>query len=213
MLAFHVDPRDPSFGTVTAQNVALPLLFAYPGGGLPMQHFLEAAFHVEVTEAGQSVASSRLVAGHYEAIGKALRFRPESPLAPGVQYRATLDFRSSGGLQEALTLDFAVPELQRTNPAMIRNAYLMTGASPNTTWLRGCVALDDKGFVLTGVALTPEHLQAANWPHTRKPYLLETSIPGVFAVGDVRANSVKRVASGVGEGSLAINFVHKALAE
>ena len=94
-----------------------------------------------------------------------------------------------------------------------RHLYLMTGASPNTTWLRGCVALDDKGFILTGIDLTPEHLQAAQWPHTRKPYLLETSIPSVFAVGDVRANSVKRVASGVGEGSLAISFVHKALAE
>ncbi|MGI4756034.1 MAG: FAD-dependent oxidoreductase [Janthinobacterium lividum] len=93
-----------------------------------------------------------------------------------------------------------------------RHLYLMTGASPNTKWLGGCVALDDRGFVLTGADLTVEQLQKANWPLSRKPYLLETSTPGVFAVGDVRSGSVKRVASGVGEGSLAISFVHQVLA-
>jgi thioredoxin reductase (NADPH) len=97
--------------------------------------------------------------------------------------------------------------------AAFRHLFLMTGASPNTEWLRDCVALDDKGFVLTGADLTPKHLSAANWPLNRKPHLLETSIPGVFAVGDVRSGSVKRVASGVGEGSLAINFVHQVLSE
>ena len=100
-----------------------------------------------------------------------------------------------------------------TEDLAIRHVYLMTGASPNTDWLRNCVTLDENGFVLTGADLTPEHLQAAGWPLPRKPYLLETSIPGVFAVGDVRANSVKRVASGVGEGSLAISFIHKVLSE
>jgi thioredoxin reductase (NADPH) len=92
-----------------------------------------------------------------------------------------------------------------------KHVYLMTGASPNTEWLRGCVCLDDKGFILTGPNLTDQHLQEAGWPLSRRPYLLETSIPGVFAAGDVRAGSVKRVASGVGEGALAITFVHQAL--
>lgn len=100
-----------------------------------------------------------------------------------------------------------------TEDRALRHLYLMTGASPNTDWLRSCVTLDDKGFVLTGADLTQEHLAAAGWPLNRKPHLLETSIPGVFAVGDVRSNSVKRVASGVGEGSLAISFVHKVLGE
>jgi len=92
-----------------------------------------------------------------------------------------------------------------------RYLYLMTGASPNTEWLRGSVILDGSGFVVTGTDLTQDQLENAAWPLFRKPYLLETSIPGVFAAGDVRAGSVKRVASGVGAGALAISFVHQAL--
>lgn len=100
-----------------------------------------------------------------------------------------------------------------TEDRPLRHLYLMTGASPNTDWLRGCVAVDDKGFVRTGSDLTAEDLAATAWPLARRPYLLETSRAGVFAVGDVRSGSVKRVASGVGEGSLAISFAHQALAE
>jgi thioredoxin reductase (NADPH) len=73
--------------------------------------------------------------------------------------------------------------------------------------------LDSKGFIKTGSDLSPENLSAAGWPLTRQPYLLETSLPGVFAAGDVRDGSIKRVASGVGEGSVAISFVHKILQE
>ncbi len=83
----------------------------------------------------------------------------------------------------------------------------MTGAEPNTTWLQGCLALDDRQFVKTGTDLGPE------WPLKRAPHMLETSLPGVFAVGDIRSGSVKRVASAVGEGSMAVQFVHKILAE
>lgn len=92
----------------------------------------------------------------------------------------------------------------------IRHLFLMTGASPNTPWLAGCVALDDHGFVKTGPDLTRDDL-AARWNLPRQPYLLETSIPGVFAAGDVRAGSVKRIASAVGEGSITVQFVHRAL--
>jgi thioredoxin reductase (NADPH) len=95
----------------------------------------------------------------------------------------------------------------------IRHAFLMTGASPNTAWLKGCVSLDEKDFIRTGVDLSPQQLQAANWPLARAPLLFETSLPGVFAVGDVRSNNVKRVASAVGEGSIAISLVHKVLQE
>jgi thioredoxin reductase (NADPH) len=89
----------------------------------------------------------------------------------------------------------------------------MTGADPNTSWLNGCIALDAKGFIKTGPDLLPENLSTAGWPLTRQPYLLETSLPGVFAVGDVRGSSIKRFASAVGEGSIAISFVHRVLQE
>ena len=95
----------------------------------------------------------------------------------------------------------------------IRHVFIMTGAAPSTKWLGGCVALDEQGFVKTGADLTPEDLAAAKWPLTRPPYLLETSRPGVFAVGDVRAGNVKRVASAVGEGSIVISLVHRTLQE
>lgn len=94
-----------------------------------------------------------------------------------------------------------------------QHLFLMTGAAPNTAWLNGCVALDDKQFVKTGADLSSDELTTAKWPLRRQPYLLETSVPHVFAVGDVRSGSVKRVASSVGEGSIAIQMVHKALAE
>jgi thioredoxin reductase (NADPH) len=94
-----------------------------------------------------------------------------------------------------------------------RHVFLMTGAVPGTQWLDGCVALDAKGFIKTGPDLSQEDLATAHWPIARVPHLLETSLPGVFAVGDVRAGNIKRVASAVGEGSIAISFVHKALHE
>jgi thioredoxin reductase (NADPH) len=95
----------------------------------------------------------------------------------------------------------------------IGHVFLMTGAVPNTRWLDGCIALDDKGFIKTGADLTREDLSAARWPLTRAPHPFETSLPGVFAVGDVRCGSVKRVASAVGEGSISVSFVHQVLRE
>jgi thioredoxin reductase (NADPH) len=95
----------------------------------------------------------------------------------------------------------------------IRHIFVMTGAAPTTHWLEGCVGLDAKGFIKTGPDLLPEDLTAARWPLARPPYLLETSLPGVFAVGDVRGGNVKRVASAVGEGSIAVSFVHRVLAD
>jgi thioredoxin reductase (NADPH) len=95
----------------------------------------------------------------------------------------------------------------------IGHVFLMTGAVPNTAWLKGCIALDGKGFIKTGPDLSAEDLARARWPLARAPHLLETSLPGVFAVGDVRCGNVKRVASAVGEGSIAVSFVHQVLHE
>ena len=95
----------------------------------------------------------------------------------------------------------------------VRHIFLMTGAEANTAWLNGRVMLDEKSFIKTGPDLKLEDLAAAQWPLERSPYLLETSLPGVFAVGDVRCGNIKRVASAVGEGSIAISFVHRVLAD
>ncbi len=101
----------------------------------------------------------------------------------------------------------------RTETQGIRHVFAMTGAVPSTRWLAGCLALDAKGFIKTGPDLSPEDLATARWPLARPPHLLETSLPAVFAIGDVRAGSLKRVASAVGEGSIAIAAVHQVLHE
>jgi thioredoxin reductase (NADPH) len=95
----------------------------------------------------------------------------------------------------------------------ISSVFVMTGANPNTAWLNGCIALDEHGFIKTGPALSVEDLRDARWPDGRAPFLLETSLQGVFATGDVRSGSVKRVASAVGDGSIAVSFVHQVLAQ
>jgi thioredoxin reductase (NADPH) len=95
----------------------------------------------------------------------------------------------------------------------LRHVFLMTGAQPHTRWLKGCVLLDRHGFVKTGPDLEKEQLADAHWNLPRPPYLLESSVPGIFAAGDVRAGSVKRIAAAVGEGSICVQFVHRVLRE
>ena len=106
------------------------------------------------------------------------------------------------------------PNTQAFSVRDIQHLFLMTGAAPRTEWLRGCVALDDKGFILTGRDLDTTGPQGSSpWPLTRPPQMLETSLPGVFAVGDARSGNVKRVASAVGEGAISVHMVHQALVE
>src|SRR3954453_11405592 len=87
-------------------------------------------------------------------------------------------------------------------------AFVFIGAAPRTDWLEGVIARDERGFILAGA-----DAKAAGWPLKRDPYLLETTVPGVFVAGDVRARSIKRVASAVGEGSMAVSLIHEYLAE
>jgi thioredoxin reductase (NADPH) len=96
----------------------------------------------------------------------------------------------------------------------VRALFVFIGAEANTGWLEDTVELDEQGFISTGRALEPSALEEDVWqPLSRDPFLLETSLPGVFAAGDVRSGSVTRVASAVGEGSMAVRFVHQYLAE
>jgi thioredoxin reductase (NADPH) len=93
------------------------------------------------------------------------------------------------------------------------HVFIFVGARPATDFARDLIALDDKGFVLTGDAIGDDTLRGGGWALERRPYLLESSAPGVFAAGDVRSGSVKRVAAAVGEGSACVQYVHRVLGE
>jgi thioredoxin reductase (NADPH) len=122
------------------------------------------------------------------------------------------DLEGEGDLEK---VTWIIKQTGLTRSAQVHHLFIMAGASPNTNWLAGSVALDEKGFILTGgdlpAAIDPD--RNPPWPLSRPPLMLESSLPGVFAVGDVRAGSVKRVAAAVGEGATSVSLVHRALAE
>jgi thioredoxin reductase (NADPH) len=115
------------------------------------------------------------------------------------------------GEEHLESIDVRDAESEETTNHPARSLFILIGAQPRTQWLEGVVERDERGFILTGSALTRDGQRPKGWPLDRDPYLLETSVPGVFAAGDVRQGSVKRVASGVGEGSIAISFIHQYL--
>jgi thioredoxin reductase (NADPH) len=132
---------------------------------------------------------------------------------PGITLRTRAQVTAVEGAEHLESVTWRDGQSGESTTLPIRHLFVMAGAVPNTRWLEGCVALDDKGFIKTGADLTPEDLQSAQWPLARSPHLLETSLPGIFAVGDVRSGNLKRVASAVGEGSIAVALVHRALRE
>jgi len=132
---------------------------------------------------------------------------------PNIDLKTNSEIVALEGKDELERVTWVDATTQQRTTVPIGHVFLMTGAVPNTGWLRHCVALDEKGFVKTGPDLQPPDLAASHWPLGRAPLLFETSLPGVFAVGDARAGSVKRVAAAVGEGSVCIQLVHKVLAE
>ena len=131
---------------------------------------------------------------------------------PAIDLRYCTEIVGLDGDRELEQVTWRDKNTGETETHPIRHVFIMAGASPRTDWLKGCLALDDKGFVLTGRDLDPV-AKEAGWVLPRRPQMLETSLPGVFAVGDVRSNSVKRVASAVGEGAIAVSLVHRTLAE
>jgi thioredoxin reductase (NADPH) len=133
--------------------------------------------------------------------------------SPAITLRAHTQISALEGNGSLQSVSWKNSDTGQTETRPIRHLFSMTGALPNTSWLSECVTMDDKQFVKTGIDLSEDDLAAAKWPLRRQPFLFETSIPRVFAVGDVRSGSVKRVASGVGEGSIAVQLIHKVLAE
>ncbi len=149
--------------------------------------------------------------GLAESMSRYLIQRIES--SPGISLRTYTEIQELEGDDRLRSIRWRHVRTGEVETRPIGNLFLMTGADPNTAWLEGCVLLDDKKFIKTGNDILPEELAASAWNLPRRPNLLETSIPGVFAVGDVRSTSVKRVASAVGEGSICVQLVHKTLAE
>jgi thioredoxin reductase (NADPH) len=112
---------------------------------------------------------------------------------------------------EALTLLNSATGEQETVPAT--SIFIFIGAAPRTDWLGDLIERDERGFILSGADLTGDRQHPKGWTLDRDPFLLETNVPGIFVAGDVRHQSVKRVASGVGEGSISVQFIHRYLAE
>jgi thioredoxin reductase (NADPH) len=133
--------------------------------------------------------------------------------SPNIELRTNTEVISLSGNDHLEGIEWRHNMTGKVEQHEIAALFSMTGAVPNSAWLEGCVACDGAGFIKTGSDLSKKDLERAKWPLARAPYLLETSLPGVFAVGDVRGGNVKRVAAAVGEGSIAVSFVHQVLAE
>ena len=131
---------------------------------------------------------------------------------PRIRLHLNTEIVALGGDDYLKSVTWRDKNTGETSTQAVHHLFVMTGASPCTEWLRGCVALDPQGFILTGRDLESADANS-RWPLKRRPQMLETSLPDVFAVGDVRAGNVKRVASAVGEGAISIYMVHRALAE
>jgi thioredoxin reductase (NADPH) len=132
---------------------------------------------------------------------------------PNIEVHTCTELSGLAGETHLASVSWRSRESGNEETRPIRHVFVMAGATPATTWVDGCLALDENGFIKTGVDLSHEDLARTEWSLERAPFLLETSTPGVFAVGDVRAGNLKRVASAVGEGSIAVSLVHRVLAE
>jgi thioredoxin reductase (NADPH) len=130
---------------------------------------------------------------------------------PNIKLSVNTQITALEGAAELERVIFRTSPGGTTQTLPIRHLFLMTGAVPSTHWLSGCVALNEKSFIVTGPDVPPASLDPQRWRENRRPEFFETSLPGIFAVGDVRCGSVKRVAAAVGEGSACIQQVHLVL--
>lgn len=210
------------------RRLALPELASYEGAGVyygatQMEAQLCAGEEVIVVGGGNSAGQAAVFlagsvrhvhvlvrsAGLADSMSRYLIRRIEE--SPNITLRPHTEIEALAGEGSLEQVRWRDQASGRSETRTIRHVFSMAGARPNTAWLAGCVALDAAGFVKTGPDLSAEELAARPW--RRAPYLLETSLPNVFAVGDVRSGNVKRVASAVGEGSICVQMIHRALAE
>jgi len=169
--------------------------------GQAAMHFAKYARCVTMLVRGDSLAKSGMSQYLIDQIDR----------TPNVQvwHGASVEAALGEDHLEALRIANAATGEARVVPA--RGLFIFIGAKPATSWLRETVALDEAGYVLTGPDLPGGRNGAPSWPLPRQPYLLEASVPGLFAAGDIRHQSVKRIASATGEGAMAIQFVHRYL--
>jgi thioredoxin reductase (NADPH) len=132
---------------------------------------------------------------------------------PNIEVRVNSGVAAAFGEDHLERLTIKNSKTADEETASARSLFIFIGAAPKTEWLDGVVERDERGFILSGPDLIRDGKRPKNWTEDRDPYLLETSVPGIFVAGDVRYGSVKRVASGVGEGSIAVQFIHRYLAK
>ena len=213
---------------VAWRRLGVPALEALVGAGVfygaaSAEARAMAGRHVCVVGAGNSAGQAALHLARYAASvtlavrGQDLRASMSEYLITEISKTASIavrtgteviDGRGRGSLQILTLRDRASGA---TEVVTVSALFVMIGAEPRTEWLEGSVERDRHGFILTGPDLYQARQRPAGWPLERPPLLLETSVPGVFAAGDVRHRSVKRVASAVGEGAIAIQLLHEYL--
>jgi thioredoxin reductase (NADPH) len=184
-----------------AQGRTVWIVGAGNSAGQAAMYFKDFAERVVMLVRGDSLASKM---SHYlvDRIGT----------TPNIEVRLQTEVVACSGEERLEALELCKRGSSETTAVPAEYLFAFLGAAPRTEWLGALVARDDRGFILTGPDLDPAtHLR--DWPLEREPFMLETNVPGIFACGDVRHDSVKRVASAVGEGSVAVSFMHQILAE
>lgn len=154
-----------------------------------------------------------VVRGHSLAHSMSQYLIDQIKRTPNIQLEFNSSVLEAHGAEHLEGVTIHCAESGETNVVPANYLFIMIGATPHTDWLGSLVERDERGFIPTGPDLMHEGRRPRGWTPDRDPYLLETSVPGIFAVGDVRKGSVKRVASGVGEGSVAVSFIHQYLSK
>jgi thioredoxin reductase (NADPH) len=153
-----------------------------------------------------------LVRGGSLAAGMSAYLVDQIAETPNIAVRLRASVTAVSGAQALESIEVEDAETKNRETLPVAAMFVFIGQAPRTDWLGGIVERDQAGFVVTGPSLARNGPRVVGWPLAREPFMLETSVPGIFCAGDVRSRSVKRIASAVGEGSMAVQFVHQHLA-